>query len=600
MNTPNATDMNFANGNLCTECFLTLLILTLLITAQVPYAFSAQGNVGNRLSCEPILCDLIQEKVTSDLGVAAFDGFKDSLRRFYQMNDMKLAWFDQRGKPTDQAFQVADILADAAAKGLDPHAYGGDIWKGRLLEIRDKEVTDSGRDRIYRLAPVDAGISVSLMRYASDIRLGRINPADVGADLNVEDKRFDLAAALFAHLHDPDIKSALKKIEPPYRGYWNLLYWLSIYDRLSHDPKLNVPLPVTATVHPGEKYAAMSDLRYRLTAYGDLKLEEGMDSSSEAKEQSSQDHSAATDTTYTEATVKAIKHFQARHGLTPDGIIGKNTFAALNVPASKRVEQIKLSLERWRWLPDQAGDRIIAVNMPQFKLFGLEKRTANFYDPVLNMKVIIGKAYKRHQTPIFTGMMRYVVFSPYWNVPYSILKKELLPKIRQDHSYVAKHNYEIVKAFTPEEQPLPVNNKTIDGLVRGIYHLRQKPGPENALGPIKFIFPNRHTIFLHGTPAQNLFRFETRTFSHGCIRVEHPDLLALFVLKANGDWTLERIHELMDSKKWKRVNLKRPLPVFIFYSSAVAEQKDRILFFRDIYGYDERLKEAILSLGQAL
>ncbi len=597
MNIPNATDMNSTNNHLCIECFLALLILTLLITAHVPCAFSAQENVENRLSCEPILCDLIQEKVTSDLGVAAFDGFKDSLRRFYQMNDMKLAWFDQQGKPTGHAFQIADILADAAAKGLDPHTYGGDIWKGRLQEIRDKKVTDKGKDRIYRLAPIDAGISVSLMRYASDIRLGRINPVDVGADLNVEDKRFDLAAALFAHLHDPDIKSALKKIEPPYRGYWNLLYWLSVYLRLSQDPKLDIPIPVTATVHPGGKYAAMSDLRYRLMAYGDLK--EGQDSPIMTKDQSQKD-CAITDTVYSGAVVKAIKHFQARHGLTPDGIIGKNTFAALNIPVTKRVEQIRLSLERWRWLPDQVGDRIIAVNMPQFKLFGLEKRTADFYDPVLNMKVIIGKAYKRHQTPIFTGMMRYVVFSPYWNVPYSILKKELLPKIRQDHSYVAKHNYEIVRAFTPEEQPLPVNDETIDGLVRGIYHLRQKPGPENALGPIKFIFPNRHTIFLHGTPAKNLFRFETRIFSHGCIRVEHPDLLALFVLKDNGDWTIDRIHELMDSKKWKRVNLKRPLPVFIFYSSAVAELKDRILFFRDIYGYDERLKEAILYLGQAL
>ncbi len=597
MDTPNTTDMNSTTNHLCIERLLALSILTLLITAHVPRAFSAQENVENRLSCEPILCDLIQEKVTTDLGVAAFDGFKDSLRRFYQMNDMKLAWFDQQGKPTAQAFQVADILADAAAKGLDPHAYGGDIWKGRLQEIRDKKSNDSGKDRIYRLAPIDAGISISLMRYASDIRLGRINPVDVGADLNVEDKRFDLAAALFAHLHDPDIKSALKKIEPPYRGYWNLLYWLSVYQQLSRDPRLNAPLPVTATVHPGEKYADLSDLRYRLMAYGDLK--EGQDSSTIAKEQSPKS-SAITDTVYSGDIVKAIKHFQARHGLTPDGIIGKNTFAALNVPASKRVEQIKLSLERWRWLPDQVGDRIVAVNMPQFKLFGLEKRAADFYDPVLTMKVIIGKAYKRHQTPIFTGMMRYVVFSPYWNVPYSILKKELLPKIRQDHSYVARHNYEIVRAFTPEEQPLPVNDETIDGLVRGIYHLRQKPGPENALGPIKFIFPNRHTIFLHGTPAKNLFRFETRTFSHGCIRVEHPDLLALFVLKDNGDWTLDRIHELMDSKQWKRINLKRPLPVFIFYSSAVAEQKDRILFFRDIYGYDERLKEAILSLGQAL
>ena len=559
----------------------------------------------DRLSCEPILCDLIQEKVTTDLGVAAFDGFKESLRRFYQMNDMQLAWFDQDGHPTPQAFQVAAILADAGTKGLDPHAYAGMLWQHRLAEIRDKKATDSGRDRLYRLAPLDAGLSVSVMRYASDLRLGRINPVQVGADLNVEDKRFDLASALFEHLHDPDIRPALREVEPPYRGYWMLLHWLEVYSRLAQDPGLSEPLPVTATVHPGETYQAIKELEYRLKAYGDLKPGQETDESGTTVSEETGDETGAVSqesTVYSGALVDAVKHFQARHGLNTDGVIGKNTFAALNVPPEHRVEQIKLSLERWRWLPDDVGQRIIAVNLPQFKLFGLEKKTRGFYEPEVSMKVIIGKAFKRHQTPIFTGMMRYIVFSPYWNVPYSILKKELLPKIRQDHGYVAKHNYEIVKAFTPEATPLPVNNETISGLARGIYHLRQKPGPKNALGPIKFIFPNKHTIFLHGTPAQHLFRFEKRTFSHGCIRVEYPDRLAVFVLKDNdnGDWTLEKVHEVMETGKWQRVNLKNPLPVFIFYSSAIADRKDNILFFQDIYGYDKKLKDAILALGQTL
>jgi murein L,D-transpeptidase YcbB/YkuD len=590
-------------NNRSISLFFTYLLplLTVILHSSLPSPLWAAQQTEDRLSCEPILCDLIQEKVTTDLGVAAFDGFKDSLRRFYQMNDMKLAWFDKRGKPVPQAFQVADILADAGSKGLDPNAYGGNLWQHRLAEIRDREFTDSGKDRLYRLAPVDAGLSVSLMRYASDLRLGRINPISVGADLNVEEKRFDLATALFEHLHDTDIRAALKRVEPPYRGYWELLHWLGIYTRLSADSRLAEPLPVTATVHPGENYSALPELEYRLKLYGDFPAE---DETGETFTHNSTQAAVPSngDTVYTGPVVEAVKHFQARHGLTPDGLIGKNTFAALNVPPATRVEQIKLSLERWRWLPDEAGNRIIVVNLPQFRLFGLEKAGKNFYEPEVNMKVIIGQAFKRHQTPIFTGMMRYVVFSPYWNVPYSILKKELLPKIRHDHGYLAKHNYEIVKAFTPQAEALPVNQETISGLARGTYHLRQKPGPENALGPIKFIFPNKHTIFLHGTPAQNLFRLETRAFSHGCIRVEHPDRLAVFVLKDNdeGEWTLEKVHEVMDSKEWQRVNLKTPLPVFIFYNSAESDRRGGIMFFQDIYGYDKRLKEAILALGQSL
>ena len=574
-----------------------LCLFLLAITIQINHCLASDTGT-SRLSCEPILCDLIQEKITTDLGVAAFEGFKENLRRFYQMNDMQLAWFDRDGNPTSQAYQIASILAQAADKGLDPHAYRGDVWIERLNDIKSGKIKETGQERLYRLAPVDAGLSVSLMRYVTDLRMGRIDPKSVGADLNVEDKRFDLASALFEHIHDPDLKKSIEVIEPPYRAYWNLLYWLKFYRNLAGDPELASPLPVTKTVHPGEHYPALKRLQYRLKAYGDLEGSPATlaDSSEQEPEHASNAHSGL----YTGKTVEAVKHFQARHGLEPDGLIGKNTFAALNVPPGKRVEQIILSLERWRWLPDDVGEKLVAVNMPQFKLFGLTRQKQGVYEPEISMKVIIGKAFKRHQTPIFTGLMRYLVFSPYWNVPYSILKNELLPKIRKDPTYITKHQYEIVKRFSPDAVPLPVNDETISGLATGKYHLRQKPGPENALGPVKFIFPNRHTIFLHGTPAQNLFRFATRAFSHGCIRVEYPDILAEFVLSQKPDWDIERIREVMASQKWTRVNLSPPIPVYIFYVSAVTNSQQNIMFFRDIYGYDEKLKQAILDMGQSL
>ena len=558
--------------------FFSLLLFFATATFASPIAQSDDS-----LYCKPIFCELIQEGVIENLDLPPFNDFREYLGNFYDMHGYRLAWFNKKGMPTSQAVQIARLLADARDKALDPEVYGGYIWQAKLAEAL---AAARNGDEAYRvhLPALDAGLTVSFMRYLSHISSGRIDPVEVGADLNVNEKKFDIALTLFQHINDADINGLVREIEPPYLGYRRLLQGLARYRLLQLDQKLGVPLPQSRTIHPGDTYGALGALEYRLLRYGDLAEK--------------QDASRAN--IYQGALVTAIKSFQKRHGLNADGIIGKRTFEALNTPPAARVEQLILSIERWRWLPDDAGNRIIAVNLPQFRLFGLEKAGYDHYEQKLSMRVIIGKAYRRHQTPIFTGTLRYVVFNPYWNVPYSILRNELLPKIRKDYSYISKHNYEIVKVFDPSSKPLPVSSETVKGLARGIYHLRQKPGPQNALGPVKFIFPNRHSIYLHGTPATSLFRLEERTFSHGCIRVEKPSQLAAFVLEANGGWDIKRVNQVMESKKWTRVNLKPPMPVYILYSSAFPGEKDELNFFPDVYGYDKRLKHAILALGQSL
>jgi murein L,D-transpeptidase YcbB/YkuD len=269
---------------------------------------------------------------------------------------------------------------------------------------------------------------------------------------------------------------------------------------------------------------------------------------------------------YRGAIVDAVKHFQRRHGLEPDGVIGKGTVAALNTPLHIRVEQIQFALERYRWISDSFPQPPIVVNIPEFRLRTMIRQPGA--EP-LDMAVVVGKAY-HHRTPVFTNFMRYVIFRPYWEVPPSIAQAELLPKMRRDPSYAASHNF----------------------IVSGD-RIRQMPGPKNSLGLIKFMFPNSYNVYLHGTPATQLFSRSRRDFSHGCIRVENPAALAKWVLRNNPEWTEDRIVAAMRGSDNNKVDLAHPIPVLILYTTAVVEPNGEIHFFDDIYGYDSDLREAL-------
>jgi murein L,D-transpeptidase YcbB/YkuD len=293
--------------------------------------------------------------------------------------------------------------------------------------------------------------------------------------------------------------------------------------------------------------------------------------------------------TYGGPLVDAVKRFQRRHGLSDDGRIGAGTIERLNDPLADRVRQLGFALERWRWLPAEFSSPPIVVNIPDFRLRALDESNA----VALEMRVVVGKAM-RSQTPVFSDEMTYVVFRPYWNVPGGIRRNEIVPAIERDRDYVAKKNYEVT---TPSGKPVTsgrISDDILAGLRSGKLMIRQKPGPTNALGLVKLIFPNEFSVYLHDTPAREVFSRSRRDFSHGCIRVEKPAELAAWALRNNPGWTLERAQEAMQTGPDNvTVKLERPVPVFIVYATALAYENGEVHFYDDIYGHDADLAQAL-------
>lgn len=273
------------------------------------------------------------------------------------------------------------------------------------------------------------------------------------------------------------------------------------------------------------------------------------------------------DTTYffNDSLTAGIKRFQERHGLKVDGVPGKSFFSELNVPITDRIRQILINMERVRWMPDNPGTDFLLINIPEFKLRVFDAGKFSF-----GMNVVVGST--AHNTVIFSGKLNQVVFSPYWNIPNSILKNEILPAINRDPNYLAKHNMEW-------------NGNSV----------RQKPGRNNSLGLVKFLFPNSYNIYLHDTPSKSLFGESRRAFSHGCIRLEEPQKLAEFILRKDSTWTTEKIVEAMNSGKEKYVRVKPEVPVVMGYFTAFVDNYGRLNFRNDIYGHDKKMQKRLFE-----
>ena len=289
--------------------------------------------------------------------------------------------------------------------------------------------------------------------------------------------------------------------------------------------------------------------------------------------------------------LEGVKRFQDRHGLEPDGVIGKGTVATLNVPFTRRVRQIELGLERLRWMPDLHNSRFIVVNIPTFQLWAWDSLTADGA-PTLSMNVVVGASLKT-MTPVMQEELAYLVFRPYWNVPRSITVGEVLPKLRRDPGYLTLNNMELVAGGGDDASPLTATPANLERLTKGQLRVRQRPGPKNSLGLVKFIFPNDQAIYLHDTPATELFSRARRDFSHGCVRVERPVDLAAWVLRERPEWTRDRIVEAMQKGKSQTVTLPHHIPVFLFYTTAISSPDGTVRFAEDIYGRDARLFKAL-------
>jgi murein L,D-transpeptidase YcbB/YkuD len=386
-------------------------------------------------------------------------------------------------------------------------------------------------------------------------------------------RSYDLGSALRDALVRDSLAAVIADAEPHLPIYQRLKTTLAAYRRLAQDTSLQ-PLPEQATIQPGQPYQASALLARLLAALGDLPT--GAQVASDR---------------YDGPLIAGVKHFQDRHGLPSDGVLGKATIAELNVPLARRVRRIELALERLRWLPNLPPGPVVVVNVPSFKLWALkDPRQPGSAD--LETNVVVGRATLT-PTPVFMQNMRYVEFSPYWNVPPSILRKEMIPMLRRDPDYLTREDLEFVgREGTVSTE---VSDVTLAAALAGQLRLRQRPGPKNALGGIKFVLPNAMDIYLHSTPARALFERPRRDFSHGCIRVADAVALARFVLSDEVGWTQARIEEAMASGRRQTAQLSRPIPVVIFYSTVVVERDGTVLFPPDIYGYDVTLERALAA-----
>jgi murein L,D-transpeptidase YcbB/YkuD len=337
------------------------------------------------------------------------------------------------------------------------------------------------------------------------------------------------------------------------------------------------PLPaIQKTIAPGDTYAGVPQLGQLLRLVGDLPTDAPV---------------PADGTVYEGPLVEALKNFQRRLGRTPDGRIGTQTLADLNVPMTSRVRQMQLALERWRWLPVVLHAAPLVANIPEFRLRAYDEN----FKVALTMNVVVGTAYN-HDTPVFVDKMEYVVFRPYWSVPYSIVRAEFLRPIARDPDYLAKKGFEVVNSRQELVTSGTVTSEVLAQLRAGKLFIRQVPGPKNSLGLAKFIFPNNFNVYMHDTPAQKFFAKSRRDFSHGCIRLEKPADLAVWVLRDNPGWNMDRVLAAMNGAPNQQENLAHPIPVLIVYGTAVVTEDGLVHFYDDIYGHDAAL-EKVLQKG---
>jgi L,D-transpeptidase YcbB len=495
------------------------------------------------------------------------------VQSIYARTGSTLLW-SSGGQVSAQARALADILNTVVTFGLLPGDYAADLIAATAAQL-NKESSAA------EFARFDQLLTHAAVRFICHVHYGRVNPRAAGFEFVGARNDLDVAATVAALATAANVVDAVAAAEPHFYHYALLKSALSRYRALTTNSELtNLPSIGRRSIHPGDAYAGATALRQLLLAEGDL--------SQQAANQS------AAGQTLDATLAEALKRFQDRHGLGTDGALGASTYVELVTPLAKRVRQIELTLERWRWIPAFDTPPII-VNIPEFRLFAFNT-TADRVASILQMPVIVGQTYPGKRTPVFVGDLKFVIFRPYWDVPRSITLREMVPQIRAHPDYLQRNNFEIVRGESDDAAIMSPTPDAIAALAAGQLRLRQRPGEDNALGLIKFLFPNTHNVYLHSTPAHRLFLASRRAFSHGCIRVSDPAALAVYVLRNSGEqWDSARVDAAMRDSHSLRVELRDPIHVMILYGTAMATEAGPVQFFDDIYGHDRKL-EVLLKL----
>ena len=479
---------------------------------------------------------------------------REALAAYYDASGGDLLWLGSR-----LAADFVAWLAAADQDGLDPSAYPS-VQLARLSDALDQ--TD-----LRGKAIIELHFSAAFLEYASDLKVGRVLPRKVDPDFFLQERTIDQLAALEGLSAARDIDAFFSQWQPSSPEYAALRAALADYRAIAGAGGWpTVPMGEVA-LKPGMTDTRIPALRARLAVTDGAAAEAA----------------AGAEAVYDDDLVDAVKAFQARHGLDVDGVVGRATIVALNVPVEARIQEIIVAMERWRWLPEDLGRDHVMVNIAGFELKRVRDGAVEE-----RMAVVVGKPYSR--TPVFSDAIRYAEFNPYWNVPPSIALKEELPKLRQNAGARAAAGFEAVRG--DQVLPLTAVDWSRYGPGNFPFQLRQRPGPGNALGRVKFMFPNRFNVYLHDTPSRTLFGRSERAFSHGCIRLSRPIEFAAEVLASVPCWDRGKIDGVVASKQRTVVNLARPLPIHITYFTAWVDRG--IPQFRsDIYEQDEKLVAAL-------
>jgi murein L,D-transpeptidase YcbB/YkuD len=491
------------------------------------------------------------------------------IRQVYSDREDRPLW-SRRGQPLARARDLVASICRAGKEGFRPSDYDVEGLRRAALALESKK--HPGPEDI---AALDIRLTGMMLAFGRNILAGRLDPRAVDDGWYLRSRRSSIDSTLRAALQDDDSPDLLKSLRPPQKEYDDLVEALAEYRELLRDGGWGT-VPRGGPLQRGDRGARVAALRERLRATGELDAPKG------------------AEPVFDDEVAEAVARFQARHGLEPDSSVGRATLSALNVPVERRIQQIELNLDRYRWLPAEFAERYILVNIPDFRLRAYDRSREAF-----EQRVIVGDEYQS-ATPVFADSMTYLVFRPEWNVPSSILVNEMLPKLQEDIYDLAGHGFEVVdtQADTLVGDPSSIDWDDEDTLNLR-YRVRQRSGENNSLGLVKFMFPNRFNIYLHDTPARKLFDRPVRTLSHGCVRVEDPVQLADFVLDGQDRWDEGKIRAAMqDSSKARGrvVPLKGPVPVYLLYLTAF--KRDGELHFRnDPYGKDRR---ALAKLGKPL
>lgn len=499
------------------------------------------------------------------------------LQTLYERRGWAPIWIDGAGRATALQQQIFAALDVAFEHGLDADHYHRQVLESLIGPLAPQR---SGQVDSRVLVDIELLASDALLTLGHHLLHGRVDPETIDPGWLIERPVPDLFEQLAANRAEaePDLVKILSGLAPDYPEYRALIDRLALQRALASNGTWRV-LESGPLIRPGDSDARLVDIRQRLLWLGDLVP------APDAEEQADPAH-------YDGALLEGVLAFQRRHGLEADGVIGPRTLGELNVTPAQRVEQLRANMERWRWLPSELGEEYILVNIA-----GFDMSVRAHGETVMTQRVVVGTPFRR--TPVFTGRMTYLVLNPSWEVPHRLAVQDQLPRIRADLSYLDRMGFSVLQGWGAEERR--VDPETVDWQALSRRHfpfrLRQAPGPENALGRVKFMFPNRHNVYLHDTPARGLFAREERAFSSGCIRVEDPERLTRWLLSERAAiLSPERIDAILADGRETTVRLGAALPVHLLYWTVWVDPQGQVQYRRDIYERDLALIEALDAL----